>query len=261
MLSWGIIGFMSAAYDTFDYPSYWIGRDYEHRSEVVALKAFLHKIPKINTILEIGAGFGRMIPFYSFRAKRVIVTEPSSKLLKIPRQKFKNKKNITFLQSTIDNIPVKVRNGSVDLIIMIRVLHHIEDVGQTINTVRKLLRNGGYFALEFANKTHFKAVLTELARGNINFINNEEVEDRRSAKSIKKKTLPFFNYHPNAINKILTDNGFEIIEKRSVSNIRSPLLKSIFSVDLLVYVESMVQKIFAPFNFGPSIFILAKKRA
>lgn len=251
---------MSAAYDTFDYPSYWIGRDYEHKSEVVALKAFLHKIPKIKTILEIGAGFGRMIPFYSFRAKRVIITEPSSKLLKIPRWKFKNKKNIVFLQSTIENIPGKVKNGSVDLIIMIRVLHHIKDVEETMKTIRKLLRNGGYFILEFANKTHFKAILTELAKGNANFLNNEETEDKRSAKSIRKKTLPFFNYHPKKINNILTDNGFEIIEKRSVSNIRSPLLKSIFSVDLLVYVEGLVQKLLATVNFGPSIFILARKR-
>lgn len=251
---------MSAAYDTFDYPSYWIGRDYEHKSEVVALKSFLRKIPKIKTILEIGAGFGRMIPFYSFRAKKVIVTEPSAKLLKIPRQRFKNKKNIIFLQSSIKRIPGKVKNGSVDLIIMIRVLHHIKDVKETIKTVRKLLRNGGYFILEFANKTHFKAVLTEIAKGNAGFINNEEAEDKRSAKSIRKKTLPFFNYHPNTINKILTDNGFEIIEKRSVSNIRSPFLKSIFSVDLLVYIESLVQKLLSAVNFGPSIFILAKKR-
>ena len=251
---------MSAAYDTFDYPSYWIGRDYEHKSEVVALKALLHKIPKIKTILEIGAGFGRMIPFYSFRAKKVIVTEPSGKLLKIPRQKFKNKKNIVFLQSTIENIPSKVKSRSVDLIIMIRVLHHIKDVDGTVKTVKKLLRGGGYFILEFANKTHFKAVVSELTKGNLNFIGNEERVDIRSVKSIKKKTLPFFNYHPNTVSKILADNGFEIIEKRSVSNIRSPFLKSFFSVDLLVYVESLVQKILAVVNFGPSIFILARKR-
>lgn len=251
---------MGAAYDTFDYPGYWTGRDYEHKSEVVALKGFLKRIPKIKTILEIGAGFGRMIPFYAFRAKKVIVSEPSSRLLKIPREKFRNKKGITFMQSTIENLSSKVAARSIDLIIMVRVIHHIKDVDGTVKTVRRLLKNGGWFIFEFANKTHFKAIASEAVKGNFGFLSDEETVDIRSAKSIKNKTLPFFNYHPNKIVKTLTDNGFEIVEKRSVSNIRSPFLKSIFSVDLLVYVESMVQKLLANINFGPSIFILARKR-
>ena len=32
---------MPAAYDKYDYPSYWIGRDYEHGSEVIAIEGFL----------------------------------------------------------------------------------------------------------------------------------------------------------------------------------------------------------------------------
>jgi hypothetical protein len=47
-----------AAYDTFDYPSYWIGRDYEHKAEVFALSRLIERIKKLRSILEIGAGFG-----------------------------------------------------------------------------------------------------------------------------------------------------------------------------------------------------------
>lgn len=252
---------MSAAYDTFDYPSYWLGRDYEHKSEVIAIKTLLNKIPKIKTILEIGAGYGRLLPTYSFRSKKVIVTEPSARLLKIARQNFRNKKNIVFIQSGVQNLPNKIRPKTVDLIIVIRVLHHIEDTDTAIKIINKLLTPGGYLILEFANKTHFKALINELFKGNLGFIKDENRVDIRSAKSIKKKTLPFFNYHPKAISKILTDNGFEIVEKLSVSNIRSPFLKKILSVDLLIYIESKLQKVLSKLNFGPSIFILAKKRA
>jgi hypothetical protein len=53
---------MPAAYDTYDYPSYWEGRDYEHGSEEIAIKGFLNRIAKIKTALEIGAGYGRLVP-------------------------------------------------------------------------------------------------------------------------------------------------------------------------------------------------------
>jgi len=74
---------MAAAYDTYDYPGYWIGREYEHEAEIFAIKSFLKKIPVIKNVVEIGAGFGRLVPAYFFRARRVVLTDPSSKLLKI----------------------------------------------------------------------------------------------------------------------------------------------------------------------------------
>ena len=98
---------MSAAYDTFDYPGYWIGRDYEHKSEVIALKALLQKIKRIKTILEVGAGFGRLVPSYAFRAKKIILSDPSSKSLKIARGAFSGKKSIKFIHSCLENLPAK----------------------------------------------------------------------------------------------------------------------------------------------------------
>ena len=64
---------MPAAYDSFDYPSYWEGREYEHNSELIALRRLISLIPKIDTLLEIGAGFGRLTPEYLYRAKRIIL--------------------------------------------------------------------------------------------------------------------------------------------------------------------------------------------
>ena len=49
---------MPAAYDNYDYPAYWKGREYEHSSEFLAIKEMLLKIPRISRSIEIGAGFG-----------------------------------------------------------------------------------------------------------------------------------------------------------------------------------------------------------
>src|SRR3989304_8985103 len=147
---------MAAHYDTYDYPNYWIGRDYENGSELIALKEFLTKIPKIGTIGEIGAGFGRLTPTYFYRAKKAILTDPSGKLLKIAREEFSDKNNVHILQAGIEALDGKIRGGSADLVIMVRGLHHITDLDPALSTVNRILTPNGYFILEFPNKINFK---------------------------------------------------------------------------------------------------------
>jgi ubiquinone/menaquinone biosynthesis C-methylase UbiE len=251
---------MSAAYDTFDYPGYWIGRDYEHKSEVLALKAFLKKIKKIKKILEIGAGFGRLVPSYAFRAKQIILTDPSSKTLKIAREAFADKSNIKFIHSSLENLPSKVRPASIDLVIMVRVIHHIKDIDTAFKIIHRAISPNGYFIFEFANKKHIKATFKELFKGNFSFLKDQTTTDIRSQKSRRLGTLPFLNYHPDKIMEILAEYGFVVIEERSVSNIRSSFLKRIFSTELLISLEGLLQRPLSYVDFGPSIFILARKR-
>ena len=249
---------MAAAYDTYDYPAYWLGREYEHESELIALKDFFEKIPKIKTILEIGAGYGRLTPIYTYRAKKVILTDPSAKLLKIARENFTGKK-IHFIQARQENLPSKIRPRSVDVAVMVRVLHHIENVEETFAIVSKLLKKGGYFILEFANKFHFKAQGREFLKGNFTYPLDILPKDIRSKGSKRKKTIPFYNFHPDQIKEALTTKGFQIVETRSVSNIRSPFIKRVVPRNTLLALERIAQKPFARISFGPSIFILARK--
>jgi ubiquinone/menaquinone biosynthesis C-methylase UbiE len=251
---------MPAAYDSYDYPSYWIGREYEHESEVIAIRAFLEKIPKIKTILEVGAGFGRLVPAYAFRGKKVILTDPSARLLKISRLSYPEE-NFGFIQTTAENLPKKIRNGSVDLAICVRVIHHVEEIDVLIENICKVLKQKGYLILEFANKKHLKATLLEFLKGNFTFPLDIFPADKRSPKSIKKDTLPFLNYHPDEIKRKLTECNFKVLETRSVSNIRSPFLKKLISAESLLPLERALQLPLSHFNFGPSIFVLAQKRS
>lgn len=251
---------MSAAYDNYDYPSYWNNREYEHQSEFIAIKEFLNRISKIRNILEIGAGFGRLLPSYQFRAKKITLLDPCASLLSISRKKYKNVKGIEYLQLGIDNIKGKLKAKKFDLILMVRVLHHIKDIEKAFKIIHSLLNKGGYFILEFPNKSHLKANLRNIAKGNITYPINIFPIDLRSKKNIKNKTLPFINYHPDQIYEKLKIAGFELIEIRSVSNIRSTLLKRLFPLNLLLDIEKVIQKPFSRLNFGPSYFILARKR-
>lgn len=250
---------MPAAYDSYNYQEYWDNRQYEHLSEVSVVKGFLDRIPRIKKIIEIGGGFGRMVPYYNFRAKSVTLTDPSASLLSQARDLLSNHKNISFVQSKIENFDSKFRASTFDLAIMIRVMHHVNNPKVVIKKIARILKPQGYFILEFANKVHFKNVFKNAMHGNLTYLADISPEDRRSKKMIKKGTLPFINYHPDEMKDILRKNGFKILGVMSVSNIRSPFLKKYLPISMLVTIERMLQKPLSYLNFGPSIFILARK--
>lgn len=245
-----------ALYDDFDYPSYWKEREYEHGSEVFAISSFLERIKSVKHAVEIGAGYGRLIDYYAFRAKRITLIDPSSALLKIAKENYREK-NINFVKLKAENIGRKFNRNSFDLAIMVRVLHHIEDIDVVFENIQKILKKNGHFILEFPNKYHFKARVTELLKGNITYrldISRKEVQGK------KRKKVPFYNYHPDKIYDCLTQAGFEIIETRSVSNIRNPIIKKILSTHILLSLEKLLQKPFSYLSFGPSIFVLARRK-
>ena len=257
MLSSGILNrlVMSAYYDTYDYPSYWKGREYEHASEIIAITYFLKKVPKIENILEIGAGFGRLTESYLELAPKITLTDPSSKLLQIASRNIK-RKGVRFIHSKLENLPVRFKE-EFDLAILVRVLHHLEDMDNCFQSVNQLLQNRGYFILEFPNKCHWKATFREFIKGNFTFLLDIFPIDLRHSKS--KRNIPFINYHPEVIKHKLNENGFKIIEVRSVSNFRNKFLKAAIPRKFLLLLEKWGQKPLARINFGPSEFILAQK--
>ncbi len=249
-----------AHYDSYDYTSYWEGRDYEHESEVIAIREFLNKIPKIEKALEIGGGYGRLVPYYIYRTKQTILTEPSIKLLSIAKKRLDKFKNLKFQQSGIENLTTKFKASSFDLVVMIRVMHHMKDAKLVFETISKLLAPDGYVIFEFANKIHFKKLINNILKGDFKFLNNSETIDVRSEKSKKNKTIPFLNYHPNLIKEELKNHNLEIVEMRSVSNIRNPFFKKHMPKNVLLEFEKITQKPLSSIFFGPSIFILARKK-
>ncbi len=231
---------------------------FKNLEQYKALYKISHKNPNLNKVLEIWAGYGRVTPSYIFRARKIILSDPSARLLKLARSHFKDKK-IKYIQAKLENLPKKVRPGTADLVILIRVLHHIDDTDKTFSIINKLLNKNGYFILEFANKQHIKATFFEFSKGNLTFPFEIFSKDKRSKEGKLRCKLPFKIFHPDLIFEKLNASGFQIIEKRSVSNIRSPLVKKSLPTEFLIYIEKLLQKPLSYINFGPSIFILAKK--
>lgn len=253
----------SCPYDDhhFDYEDYWCGREYENEAEKIALKRLLSLIEperlEKGRVLDVGAGFGRLAPIYLSLVKEGILLEPARKLAKLAEEKLKkrqDRKNFKVVQATIEEVKFPFL---FDLIIMIRVIHHLFSPERVIKKIASLLSPGGYFILEFANKKHFKSFFNLLFQGRIgDYFSNQRIN---LSSRQNEKTIPFYNYSPAAIEKMLKKNNLVIQEKLSVSNFRSPLVKKIVPLSLLLEGEKLVQRPLAGINFGPSIFLLARK--
>jgi SAM-dependent methyltransferase len=247
---------MTAHYDdpTFDYDRYWQGREYEHQSEVLALSRFFKKCSRFRTAADIGGGYGRLTAYLAPVSEKIYLIEPSQKQLRLAKSYLKGLKNITLSAKTVEKTGLP--DKSLDLVLVVRVMHHLPDPNVAIAEINRILKPGGTLILEFANSLHFKARVTS-------FFSGQPILptplDKRSAASIRRHTIAFVNHHPDSVFKLLTKNGFTVDQTLSVSNFRSPFLKKYLPLSLLLSLENLFQSPLAKLLFGPSIFILAHK--
>jgi ubiquinone/menaquinone biosynthesis C-methylase UbiE len=257
------LGFMnngkpSIAYDdpNFDYEVYWSLRQYEHKSEVIALKRILKIIPEKRSILDVGGGFGRLTPTYAPLFKSYALADPSKRMIAEARKLLRRFPKLELKQAFAEELPFKSK--SFQVILCVRTIHHLKDCDKAIKEFARVMEPGGYLILEFANKMHFKNMLKAvfLRRGNLFDLEPEDI-------SHKERLAPFLNYHPIFIKNLLNRQEFVILRTYSVSNFRHPLIKKLVPLGFLLKVEagfSWLSSKFLPLaSFGPSIFILAKK--
>ena len=215
------------------------------------------QIPAKDTsnIIDVGGGYGRFSNLYNQYFKGCVLLDPSDKLLKKAKQK---NINLSLVKGEAEDIPFP--NGYFDVALLIRVAHHLQNFAVAIEEIQRVLKPGGYFILEFPNKIHLKGRLMSLF-GLREVLFDLSPIDRRSQKEIEQGTVPFYNYHPYWVLRILESRGWEKIDKLSVSNFRHPIFKALLSDKSLLYLEKKVQQPFSLLNLGPSIFLLLKKRA
>lgn len=96
-------------------------------------------------ILDSGCGPGRYIDvMLKYHPKKIIGIDSGKSIIKENKKKFKNNKNIFFINSKFDKI--KLKSKSVDFLISAGVLHHTKtDMKKLINEHARVIKSGGYF--------------------------------------------------------------------------------------------------------------------
>src|SRR3989344_7936336 len=107
-----------------NYLRYWDGRDYENAAEQVAIKQLL-KGKHFKHAVDVGGGYGRLCILLEDYAEKVTLAEPSQQQLNIAKDFLNTHPEIERKLAQADNL--EFNDGSVDLLTMVRVMHHLPD--------------------------------------------------------------------------------------------------------------------------------------
>ena len=112
-----------------------------------------------------------------------------------------------------------------------------------------ILRPGGTYVLEYANKRNLKAVARYLLR-------------RQSWSPFDPTPYEFvrlnFDFHPAWMANELAQAGFAVDAGKAVSHFRYPLIKRSIPARTLAAMDGLLQDVGAVWKFAPSIFLRAR---
>ncbi|MFJ8391124.1 class I SAM-dependent methyltransferase [Streptomyces sp. NPDC094438] len=236
-----------------DYVTYWNGRGYEHAAEVLAIRRLIAN-RRFSHAVDVGGGYGRLSVLLQEYAETVTLLDPSRKQLDAAKALLGGLPRIQ--TRLMDAGLIQLPRASVDLVTMVRVMHHLPDPQPTLRAISRVLRPGGTALIEVANLAHAVNRLRYLVKG-------QKLPlcpvDRRTVIRRNEHGIPFVNHHPSTVRQQFTNAGLHVQRKLSVSNMRHHRLKQALPQRFLLSIEHALQIPLAPLNFGPSIFYLLRK--
>jgi ubiquinone/menaquinone biosynthesis C-methylase UbiE len=220
------------------------GRDYEDRVERIALRRLMP--PSGDTLIDIGAGFGRLSGEYD-GYRRVVLFDYSRSLLREAQERLGDDPRFIFVAGDWYRMPFVA--GLFETLVQVRTIHHAADVPALFRQLARIALPGGSYILEFASKRHLKSILRYWA-------------GRQKWSPFQPAPVEFaalnFDFHPRWIQNALTKAGFDPGRILTVSHYRLPLLKRIVPLELLVKLDSAAQLTGGWWQLTPSVFVASQ---
>lgn len=204
------------------------GRQYEDRVERIALEKLLQPATG-NRLLELGAGFGRLSAFFE-GYQQVIVLDYARSQLEDARSRLGDGK---YLYVAADIYRLPIATGACDAATLIRVLHHFQDAPAALRQIYQALSPGALFILEFANKRNLKALLR--------YALGRQAWNPNALEPIEFVKL-HFDFHPDYIQNLLAEIGFQNKRQMGVSYLRVGALKRAIPTGILAGLDSALQQ-------------------
>lgn len=236
----------------YDYTKYWDNRDYENDAEHIAIRRLLQG-NHYRRAADIGGGFGRLCLLLRTFSDEVTLAEPAATQLEAAKEVLKGT-DIKQVQMQADDL--KFDDGELDLVTMVRVMHHIPEPSAEFTEIARVLAPGGTAIIEVANYGHFKNRRRHKKEGTP--LPTEPVSIRKT-QADEPDAIAFVNHNVDTVVGQLAAAGLKLDSKLSVSNLRSQKLKKVLPKSIMLAAERVAQKRLAASNFGPSIFLKLRK--
>jgi SAM-dependent methyltransferase len=220
------------------------GREYEDLAERIALRKLLP--PAGARLLDIGAGFGRLVELYD-GYQQVVLLDYSKSMLRQAQERLGRRGRYVYVAANLYDMPFV--DSVFDTTVTVRVLHHVQNIPAAFQEIQRVLKPGRVYVLEYANKRHLKAVLRYLL-------------GRQSWSPFAPEPYEFvelnYDFHPAWMEVRLREAGFAIGRELAVSTFRLPLLKRLISPRSLAVLDGLLQGPTAWLKLAPSVFVRAR---
>jgi len=236
----------------YDYTQYWNNRDYENAAEQIAIRRLLGS-QRFRHAADIGGGFGRLCLLLSEYADNVTLAEPSLTQLEAAKKVLAGT-DIEQVQMQADALAFD--DGALDLVTMVRVMHHIPEPSAEFTEIARVLEPGGTALIEVANYGHF---VNRLKHRRARKPMPTEPVSIRTVAADEPDAIAFVNHNIDTVVAQLAAAGLRLDDKLSVSNLRSQRLKKALPQRLMLAIEKASQAPLARRDFGPSIFLKLRR--
>ena len=217
------------------------GREYEDQVERIALRRLMP--PKGETLLDIGAGFGRYADEF-LGYERVVLLDYSSSLLREAKERWGNDPRFIYVAANWYQMPFV--DGLFNTMVQLRTIHHAENVPGLFHELARIAAPRGTYILEFANKHNLKAMARYALR-------------QQAWSPFTREPIEFvemnFDFHPDYIRDHLKVAQFKPGRMLTTSHYRIGFLKDNVPTELLVKLDSFAQLTGNWWQVTPSVFV------
>ncbi len=221
-------------------------RAYEDGVERVAIQAMLP--PKGKRILDIGAGYGRLVDLYD-GYEQVIILDYARTQVEEAQRYLGRDDRFVYVVGNIYSLPFV--DNLLDTLITVRVMHHLTDVPQALAEIQRVLQAKGVCVVEHANKQNLKAIGRWLLR-------------RQTWNPFESSPIEFvelnFNFHPKWMRQQLAQAGLSVRDCRTLSHYRIDFLKRSMPTDWLIRLDAWAQLTGNHWQLTPSVMLKAQAK-
>jgi SAM-dependent methyltransferase len=202
--------------------------------------------PAGDTLLDVGAGFGRLADECG-GYRRVVLFDYSRSLLREAQAHLSHDPRYLFVAGNWYHMPFVA--GLFETLVQVRTLHHAADAPALFRELGRVARPQAAYVLEFASKHNLKAMLRHwLGRQEWSPFDREPVEF----------VALNFDFHPDWIRKQLAAAGFAPGATLTTSHFRFAPLKRVVPTGWIVAADSAIQRTGAWWQLSPSVFIRSR---
>jgi SAM-dependent methyltransferase len=201
-------------------------------------------------VIEYGAGAGtvstRLVPF----ATRLTLVEPSANLVRRLRKRFEAQSKVEVVDASVEDHAIRMADNSVDTIVLVNVLEHVQDDREALTRLIRTLTPGGRLLLFVPALQLLMSRLDKMV-GHFRRYRKAELVDKVRAAGGEVQSCRYFDLIGVApwfiLNRLLGSTSF---------NPALVALNDRFAVPVSRTIERLVDP-----PFGKNLILVATKRA